>query len=40
MATVTVGQFIGNKQIKESVRVMKEGLKIVAVPTILIILVV
>lgn len=40
MATVTVGQFIGNKQIKESVNVMKKGLKLVVVPTILIILVV
>lgn len=40
MATVTVGQFIGNKQIKESVNVMKQGLKIVVIPTILIILIV
>ena len=40
MATVTVGQFIGNKQIKESVNVMKQGLKIVLIPTILIILIV
>jgi len=40
MATVTVGQFIGNKQVKESVKVMKEGLKLVIAPTILIILVV
>lgn len=40
MATVTVGQFIGNKQVKESVKVMKEGLKVVIAPTILIILVV
>lgn len=40
MATVTVGQFIGNKQVKESIKVMKQGLKLVLVPTILIILVV
>lgn len=40
MATVTVGQFIGNKQVKESVKVMKQGLKIVSIPTILIILIV
>lgn len=40
MATVTVGQFIGNKQVKDSVKVMKEGLKLAIVPTILIILVV
>lgn len=40
MATVTVGQFIGNKQVKESVKVMKQGLKLVLLPTILIILVV
>lgn len=40
MATVTVGQFIGNKQVKESVNVMKQGLKIVLIPTILIILIV
>lgn len=40
MATVTVGQFFGNKQIKESVKVMKQGLKLVLVPTILIILIV
>ena len=40
MATVTVGQFIGNKQVKESVKVMKQGLKIVLIPTILIILIV
>lgn len=40
MATVTVGQFIGNKQVKESVKVMKQGLKLVLVPTVLIILVV
>lgn len=40
MATVTVGQFIGNKQVKESVKVMKQGLKIVVIPTILIILIV
>lgn len=38
MATVTVGQFIGNKQVKEAVRVMKEGLKLVIFPTILIVL--
>lgn len=40
MATVTVGQFIGNKQVKEAVKVMKQGLKIVSIPTILIILIV
>lgn len=40
MATVTVGQFIGNKQVKESVKVMKQGLKLVLLPTILIILVI
>lgn len=40
MATVTVGQFIGNGQVKEAVKVMKNGLKLVLVPTILIILVV
>lgn len=40
MATVTVGQFIGNKQVEESINVMKQGLKLVLVPTILIILVV
>lgn len=40
MATVTVGQFIGNKQVKESVKVMKQGLKIVTIPTILIVLIV
>ena len=40
MATVTVGQFFGNKQIKESVKVMKQGLKLVLIPTILIILIV
>ena len=40
MATVTVGQFIGNKQIKESVNVMKKGLKLVLIPTILIVLVI
>lgn len=38
MATVTVGQFIGNKRVKEAVRVMKQGLKLVIFPTILIIL--
>ena len=40
MATVTVGQFIGNKQVKESIKVMKQGLKLVLVPTVLIMLVV
>ena len=40
MATVTVGQFIGDKKIKESINVMKQGLKLVLVPTVLIILVV
>ena len=40
MATVTVGQFIGDKKIKESINVMKQGLKLVLVPTFLIILVV
>lgn len=40
MATVTVGQFIGNKQVKEAIHVMKQGLKIVLLPTILILLIV
>jgi len=40
MATVTVGQFIGNKQIKESTKVMKQGLKLVLLPMILMMLVV
>lgn len=40
MATVTVGQFIGNNQVKEAVKIMKQGLKLVLLPTILIILVV
>lgn len=40
MATVTVGQFIGNKQTKEAIHVMKQGLKIVLLPTILILLIV
>lgn len=40
MATVTVGQFIGNNQTKESVKVMKQGLKLVLLPTAIIILVV
>lgn len=40
MATVTVGQFVGNKQVKESTKVMKQGLKLVLVPTILIVLIV
>lgn len=40
MATVTVGQFIGNKQVKEAVKVMTQGLKLILLPTILIILVV
>ena len=40
MATVTVGQFIGNNEVQNSVKVMQEGLKLAIVPTILIILVV
>lgn len=40
MATVTVGQFIGNNEVQKSVKVMQEGLKLAIVPTILIILVV
>lgn len=40
MATVTVGQFFGNNEIKESTKVLKQGLKLVALPMILIILVV
>ncbi len=40
MATVTVGQFIGNEQIEKSIDVMKQGLKLVLIPTIIIILVV
>ena len=40
IATVTVGQFIGNKEIKEAPRVLNKGLKLVIVPTIIIILIV
>lgn len=40
MSIVTTGQFIGKKQIKESVKVIKEGIKLAILPTILIILIV
>lgn len=40
MASVTVGQFIGNRKIKEAKNVMKQGMKLVSVPTFLIILIV
>lgn len=39
MATVTVGQFIGIKKVKESINVMKQGLKISVIPTVFIFLV-
>lgn len=40
MASVTVGQFIGNRKIKEAQNVMKQGMKLVLIPTFLIILIV
>lgn len=40
MATVTVGQFIGNEKVNESTTVMKQGLKLALLPTIIVILVV
>lgn len=40
MASVTVGQFIGNGKIKEAKNVMKEGMKLVSIPTFLLILIV
>lgn len=40
VATVTVGQFIGVKKIKESTNVMKQGLKLTILPIIIVILVV
>ena len=39
MATVTVGQFIGIKRVKESINVMEQGLKISVIPTVLIFIV-
>ncbi len=39
MATVTVGQFIGIKKVKESINVMEQGLKISVIPTVLIFIV-
>ncbi len=40
MASVTVGQYIGNGKIKESKNVLKQGLKLCIIPIILIMLVV
>ena len=39
MATVTVGQFIGNKKTDEITNVVKEGLKLLAIPCIIILIV-
>ena len=39
MSTITVGQFIGIKKVKESTNVIKQGLKISLIPTVLIFLV-
>ena len=40
VATVTVGQFIGNKKVEEAKVIIKEGLKLGIVPTILIAIIV
>ncbi len=39
MATVTVGQFVGNKKIDEVMNVVKQGLKLLILPCILILIV-
>ena len=40
IATVTVGQFIGNGKIKESIKVLKDGFKLIILPTLIIITIV
>ena len=40
MGTVVTGQFIGSKKIKESTKVIKEGMKLSIFPSILLILIV
>lgn len=40
LGTVTTGQFIGNKQIKKSVKVVKEGMKLSILPSILLLIIV